>query len=135
MKIASILITFCLFASCASKQIINESEIIINATSNTSVGNNYEMKITKIISDSRCPEGVNCVWAGEVQLVLAIYKNNVLEKEETVTINYKKLEYNKRFFTSYITSEKKIKDLIVLPAKKQEQTIDLKDYILKIEME
>jgi|GEM_PF-930980 len=135
MKTTSILIALCLFASCASKQIINENEIIINATSNTSVGNDYEMKITKVISDSRCPEGVNCVWAGEVQLVLAIYKENVLEKEETVFINYKKLEYNKQFFRSYITTEKKIKDFIILPIKKQEQTIDLKDYILKIELE
>ena len=135
MKTTSILIALCLFTSCASKQIINENEIIINATSNTSVGNDYEMKITKVISDSRCPEGVNCVWAGEVQLVLAIYKENILEKEETVFINYKKLEYNKQFFRSYITTEKKIKDFIILPIKKQEQTIDLKDYILKIEME
>ena len=35
-----------------------------------------------MISDSRCPEGVNCVWAGEVQLELEIYKNQKIEKSE-----------------------------------------------------
>ena len=68
-----------MFVSCASKQVANENEILINATSSSKVGNDYEMKITKIISDSRCPEGVTCVWAGEVQLELEIYKNQKIE--------------------------------------------------------
>lgn len=135
MKITTIIIAFSLFVSCASKQVANENEILINATSSSKVGNDYEMKITKIISDSRCPEGVTCVWAGEVQLELEIYKNQKIEKSETISINYKMLELNKQFFTKYISTNKKIKEILVLPTKKEGHNIELKDYVLKVEME
>ena len=93
------------------------------------------MKISKIISDSRCPEEVSCVWAGEVQLELEIYKNQKLEKTETLSINYKKVEQNKGFFAKYISTDKKIKDILVQPTKRESQTIELKEYVLKLVLE
>lgn len=135
MKHFTPLIAFLIFLSCASKQVVNENEILINATSLSKVGNDYEMKISKMISDSRCPEGVNCVWAGEVQLELEIYKNQKIEKSETLSINYKKLELNKQFFTKYISTDKKIKDILVQPTKKEGQNIELKEYVLKVDLE
>lgn len=135
MKYFTPIIALFIFISCASKQVANENEILINATSLTNVGNDYEMKISKIISDSRCPEGVECIWAGEVQMELEIYKNQKLEKSETLSINYKNLELNKQFFTKYISTDKKIKDILVQPVKKEGQNIELKDYVLKVELE
>lgn len=135
MKYFTPIVALFIFISCASKQIVNENEILINATSLTNVGNDYEMKISKIISDSRCPEGVECIWAGEVQMELEIYKNQKLEKSETLSINYKNLELNKQFFTKYISTDKKIKDILVQPVKKEGQNIELKDYVLKVELE
>jgi len=98
MKYITPIIAFFIFISCASKQVANENEILINSTSKVNVANDYEMKISKIISDSRCPENVTCVWAGEVQLEVEIYKKQKLEKSETLSINYKNLELNKQFF-------------------------------------
>lgn len=123
--------------SCATKPTVieNENEILINATSKVTIGNDYEIKISKIISDSRCPEGVSCVWAGEVQLELEIYKNQKLETSEIISINYKKLEENRTFFSKYLSSDKKVKDILILPSKKEGQTIELKDYVLKVELE
>ena len=135
MKYFTPIIILFIFISCASKQVVNENEILINSTSLTNVGNDYEMKISKMISDSRCPEGVNCVWAGEVQLELEIYKNQKIEKSETLSINYKKLELNKQFFTKYISTDKKIKDILVQPTKKEGQNIELKEYVLKVDLE
>lgn len=135
MKYFTPIIILFIFISCASKQVVNENEILINSTSLTNVGNDYKMKISKIISDSRCPEGVNCVWAGEVHLELAIYKNEKLEKSETLSINYKTLEQNKQFFAEYISTDKKIKDILVQPTKKEGQNIELKEYVLKVELE
>ena len=74
MKYFTPIIVLFIFISCASKQVVNENEILINSNSLTNFGNDYEMKISKIISDSPCPEGVSFVWAGEVQLELEIYK-------------------------------------------------------------
>lgn len=135
MKYFTPIIALFIFINCASKQVANENEILIKATSLSKVGSDYEMKISKIISDSRCPEGVECIWAGEVQMELEIYKNQKLEKSETLSINYKNLELNKQFFTKYISTDKKIKDILVQPVKKEGQTIELKDYVLKVELE
>lgn len=135
MKYFTPIIALFIFISCASKQVTNENEILINATSLSKVGNDYEMKITKIISDSRCPEGVTCVWAGEVQLQVEIYKNQKLEKSEALSINYKNLDLNKQFFTEYLSSDKKVKDILVQPIKKEGQNIELKEYVLKVELE
>ncbi len=35
-------------------------------------GEDLEIKFTKVISDSRCPQGVVCIWAGEVSCLLEI---------------------------------------------------------------
>lgn len=121
--------------SCATKPTSNENEILINATSKVKVGNDYEIKILKIISDSRCPEGVNCVWAGEVQLELEIYKNQKFEKTKIISINYKSLELNKQFFADYLSSDKKIKDILISPQKKEGENIELKNYILTVALE
>ena len=135
MKYFTPIIALFIFLSCASKQVAYENEILINSTSLTNVGNDYEMKISKIISDSRCPEGVTCIWAGEVQLELEIYKNQKLEKSETLSINYKMLEQNKQFFAEYISLDKKVKNILVQPIKKEGQNIELKEYVLKVELE
>jgi len=135
MKYITPIIAFFIFISCASKQVANENEILINSTSKVNVANDYEMKISKIISDSRCPENVTCVWAGEVQLEVEIYKKQKLEKSETLSINYKNLELNKQFFAEFISTDKKIKDIFILPTKKEGQNIELKDYVLKVEFE
>lgn len=121
--------------SCATKPTSNENEILINATSKVKVGNDYEIKILKIISDSRCPEGVNCVWAGEVQLELEIYKNQKFEKTKIISINYKSLELNKQFFADYLSSDKKIKNIFISPQKKEGENIELKNYILTVALE
>lgn len=121
--------------SCATKPTSNENEILINATSKVKVGNDYEIKILKIISDSRCPEGVNCVWAGEVQLELEIYKNQKFEKTKIISINYKSLELNKQFFADYLSSDKQIKDILISPQKKEGENIELKNYILTVGLE
>ncbi|WP_339835155.1 hypothetical protein [uncultured Flavobacterium sp.] len=135
MKYFTPIVALFIFISCASKQVASENEILINSNTLNKVGNDYEMKISKIISDSRCPEGVTCIWAGEVQLELEIYKNHKLEKSETLSINNKKLEQNKQFFSEYISLDKKVKDILVQPIKKEGQTIELKDYVLKVELE
>ncbi|WP_338375995.1 hypothetical protein [uncultured Flavobacterium sp.] len=135
MKYFTPIIVLFIFISCASKQVVNENEILINSNSLTNVGNDYEMKISKIISDSRCPEGVSCVWAGEVQLELEIYKNQKLERSEALSINYKTLEQNKQFFADYISTNKKIKDILVQPTKKEGQNIELKEYVLRVGLE
>jgi hypothetical protein len=33
----------------------------------------YYLQLKNVWDDSRCPEGVNCVWAGEVSVSIKVY--------------------------------------------------------------
>ena len=122
MKNLVVLMLFVLSISCASQK-----------TETHKLSEEYSFKIKEIISDSRCPEGVTCVWAGEVELVLSIYKEGAFYKEETMTLNFKNFPENKLLLEKY-TSNIKIKSIEVLPNKKQDVEISKKDYSLKIEL-
>ena len=90
-KIIGFLIVVVLFG-CASKK--DESTTHLTLQKNI-LSEEFSFKIKEIVSDSRCPEGMNCVWAGEVELILSIYKDNVFYKDETLTINFKNFPENK----------------------------------------
>lgn len=114
---------------CAKKPLLESDSV--NSNNNNTRTDKYEIIISKVISDSRCPVDVNCVWAGEVELILSIYKENVFYTEESITVSYKNTLENKSILEKY-TSNKKIKSIEVLPEKKQGVEIKLEDYSLKI---
>ena len=121
MKNLVVLIIFVLSISCASQQIETHK-----------LSEEYSFKIKKVISDSRCPEGVACVWAGEVELVLSIYKEGVFYKDEMMTLNFKNFPENKLLLEKY-TLNKKIRSIEVFPIKQQGIVISMEDYSLKID--
>ncbi len=41
-----------------------------------------QIKFKKVISDSRCPEDVQCVWAGEAKVLVEIFTNGKLDSEK-----------------------------------------------------
>ena len=45
---------------------------------------NLTVKFVSLIEDSRCPEGANCVWAGNAKIKIEISKNG---KKETFDLN------------------------------------------------
>lgn len=128
MKKIVILCILVLSISCASQK---KNSTNIQPTETHKLSDEYAFKISKILSDSRCPEGVTCVWAGEVELVLSIYKEGVFYKDEALIISFKNFPENKSILENY-TSNKKIKSIEVLPIKKQGIVINIEDYSLKI---
>ncbi|WP_373057328.1 hypothetical protein [Zunongwangia sp. H14] len=48
-----------------------------------SLGKNA-VKFKKVISDSRCPENVTCIWAGEVKVLLEFFENGKSVGEQLV---------------------------------------------------
>lgn len=116
---------------CASKK----EEATTDLTFNKNIlSEKFSYKIKEIISDSRWPEGVNCVWAGEVDLILSIYKEGVFYKEEQLVINFKNFQQNKWVLEQY-TLSKPIKSIEILPVKKQDAVLKVDDYNLEITFE
>ncbi len=48
-----------------------------------------QIKFKKVISDSRCPIGVQCVWAGEAKVLLGIKSKKLCLEKKEITINSK----------------------------------------------
>lgn len=88
----------------------------------------FYLKLKSVFSDSRCPEGTTCIWAGEVSVVVEVYNDKKFIEEKTLTFNLKNREENNSWFSKYYS--KKIKSVGVNPYPKQGVVVkDKKKYI------
>ncbi|WP_035668903.1 hypothetical protein [Flavobacterium sp. 83] len=93
----------------------------------------YQLVLKEVISDSRCPDGVICVWAGEASAVISVYKDSKLVEDKTIVFSPKNEEANQQLFAEYLPKkQRKIKTASVFPYPKQGITITKKDYYIKI---
>lgn len=90
----------------------------------------FHLRLKAVINDSRCPEGLNCVWAGEVSATIEVYKNKKLVEEKHITFNATNRLENIKWFENYYS--KKIKSVGVLPYPKDGVAIKPKNQYLKI---
>ena len=93
----------------------------------------YQIVFNELVSDSRCPEGVTCIWQGEASAVVSLYKNSKLIEDKTMVFSMKNMEENKKWFSKYLPEkQRKIKTIGVFPNPKQGVVVNKKDYYLKI---
>lgn len=90
----------------------------------------YHLRLKSVFDDSRCPEGVTCIWADEVSVVVEVYKDKKFLEEKTLTFNSKNKEENFKWFTTYFP--KKIKSIGVAPYPKQGQIVKPKKQYIQI---
>lgn len=90
-----------------------------------------QVVIKKVSNDSRCPEGVNCIWAGEIEIVFSIYNNNKFEKDSSVKISPMLQKENIEWFSKFYLL-RTIKEIVVLPYPKEGTLINPKEYIVEI---
>jgi formylmethanofuran:tetrahydromethanopterin formyltransferase len=91
----------------------------------------YSFRLKEVVSDSRCPEGVQCIWAGEVQLVILVYKDKKLVEETKITVSPNKNEEAISFFAKYYAGNK-IESIYVFPFPIKDKVLDKKAYHLEI---
>lgn len=93
----------------------------------------FQVLLKEVVSDSRCPEGVTCIWAGEVSAVVSVYKDSKWIEDMTLVFSMKNEEDNKKWFSKYLPEkQKKIKSIGVVPYPKEGSKINLEEYYLKI---
>ena len=90
----------------------------------------YHLRLKSVFDDSRCPKGVTCIWAGEVSVVVEVYKDKKFLEEKTLTFNSKNKEENFNWFATYFP--KKIQSLGVLPYPKEGQIVKPKKQYINI---
>lgn len=93
----------------------------------------YSLVFKDVLSDSRCPVGVSCIWAGEIKVMVAVYQDKKILKEETVTISGTSSQENIAWFSQYLPADKrKIESVNVLPYPKEGVKIKSKEYYIQI---
>lgn len=115
---------FLLFTGCAGVQTI-ETEI----NQKLDAKSDKEIVLVKVINDSRCPEGVQCVWAGEVVITVAAYKDKKLVEQTEFMLNKNMMEDVKVWFEKHLPPSKTpLKEIQVLPYPKEGIQIQPDDY-------
>ncbi len=118
-----------LFLVLSSSFVFAQSELKIN-NKKCIPKSGYYLRLQSVFDDSRCPEGVTCIWAGEVSATVEVYKDKKLVEEKTATFNSKNKEQNFKWFATYFT--KKIKSIGVVPYPKEGQIVKPKKQYIQI---
>jgi hypothetical protein len=122
----------CAFVACKSAK-ENANEVVMTSK-NEVISNDYAIVINKILSDSRCPEGTNCIWAGEIVMELSVLQNKEIKETLELTFSQKTKEENLAWFRKYIPNNKKLIKYKISPTK-TEQQLELKDYKIELILE
>ncbi len=130
-KILLILVSFSFIACKSVKE--NSNEIAITSNKQVVV-NDYVITIHKIISDSRCPEGTDCVWAGELVMELSVWQNKKIKETVMLIFSPNSKEENMAWFKKYIPQNKKLKGYKISPTKTEKQ-LEVKDYKIELILE
>ncbi len=125
-----------LFALFVSSTYAQETDSIINFNSLLRTGEmfsfeNKSIQFKKVISDSRCPKDVTCIWAGEATVLIAVMENGKQVKEEIVT-----LTAAQDFKFSFSDSEElyNLNSLDLYPYPVSTHKIEESEYCLKIQL-
>lgn len=132
MKKSILFLFLVAFVACKSVK-ENSNEITITSKKEIVV-NDYTIVIDKIISDSRCPQGVNCIWAGELVMEVSVWQNKALNETIQLRFSPKTRDENLAWFGKYIPNNKKLIKYKILPTK-TEQQLELKDYKIELILE
>ncbi len=92
---------------------------------------NKSIRFKKVISDSRCPKDVTCIWAGEAKVLVAISENGKEIEEKIIT-----LRDAKNFTFSFADSEilYSLNALDLYPYPISTHKIEDSEYCLKLQL-
>jgi hypothetical protein len=95
--------------------------------------NTYELKFVRVLTDSRCPKNVTCVWAGEVTVLVDVFKNGKFVSKKT--LNFGRASYSNRDLLNLISTEEiQVAGFSVLPYPVDGVKIKDEDYYIQLEV-
>ena len=121
------------FDCIGTKEKENQTDRFLHYTNQINSKERNTIVSKKVISDARCPEGIDCVWAGEAQANISTYKNGKWTDETILTFSSKKETENKQWLSEQLGIPiAKIKNIRLVPYPKDSIKIDPKDYQIKV---
>lgn len=91
--------------------------------------------LKEVISDSRCPEGSECIWAGEAQVLLSVYQNGKWVDEKVMRFSAPNQDENQTWMAQTLSIPKeKIKSIQLLPRPKSVVKRLPRDYFILVDV-
>jgi hypothetical protein len=94
---------------------------------------NYDVEFVKVISDSRCPSGVDCIRAGEAKVLVNIFENGELLTSKELIFHASGV-INKNAMTLLKSEDIVIEGLRLIPYPEVHHRIPEKMYCLEIQV-
>ncbi len=92
---------------------------------------NINIKFEEVLSDSRCPKNVQCVWAGEAKVLIEIYKNGIIDNIKEIIIDAKGI-LNDTSNLIYVSNTTKVYATGLYPYPITSEKKDFETYYLEI---
>lgn len=92
--------------------------------------NNSSICFKEVVSDSRCPKGVTCVWAGEARVLVDIYEDGKFKEEKMMIINNSNISIN----FSFGDKEYAISAPQLFPYPEVNNPISKSEYVLELQI-
>ena len=117
-----------LMAACSTTKMKGD---VVNQKLDTKSGK--EIVLVKVNIDSRCPEGVECVWAGEVTFEVTAYENGKMVEQVQFTLNKNTSADIIVWFVQHLPeSNKELKAIGIVPYPKDGVRIRPEEYYIKL---
>ena len=92
-----------------------------------------ELKFVEVLQDSRCPKDVNCIWAGEVIVLVDIFKNGRKVEQKKLTLSPTSHLQN-QLGNLFSSEELKIGGFNVLPYPVSSSKTKTEDYYIQLDV-
>ncbi|MCX7548971.1 hypothetical protein OS188_13530 [Xanthomarina sp. F1114] len=92
-----------------------------------------QIKFSDVLADSRCPEDITCVWAGEATVLVDIIENGTLREQKKLIFQPGKRQ-DKKLFNLFSSETTTITALKVLPNLNSKKKLKKEAYYLLLEI-
>jgi hypothetical protein len=126
-KLVLLFTALVILSSCSSQKLVTQIDQKLDAKTAK------EIVLVKIINDSRCPENVQCIWAGEVQFEVAVYEDSKITEQTQLKLTPHNQEEVVNWFAKRLPkTNKTLKTVGVFPYPKDGTSVNLSDYVIKL---
>ena len=91
------------------------------------------LKFVEVVQDSRCPKAVQCIWAGEVIVLVDVFKNGNKVEQKKLTIN-PTFSLKKQLGNLFSSEEISVYGFNVLPYPVSSNKIPMEDYYIQLDV-
>lgn len=91
------------------------------------------LKFVEVVQDSRCPKAVQCIWAGEVIVLVDVFKNGNKVEQKKLTIN-STFSLKKQLGNLFSSEVLSVSGFNVLPYPVSSNKIEVEDYYIQLDV-